>query len=280
MGVGNEMTAKRRPRQNAITFEVRSGALSVLGRPIFTGDQKDLVREIEAQLTNERPALLVTLNVDQTLNLERNDAFRSTVAESELLVIDGTPISWLGALLGANTAHRNTGADLLPAVASVAAERGWRIAITGGSIASAGAAASALKHRYGAEIHAVEFPFIRDIDDPRAQEVIVRLWELRPAVVFVCLGSPKQELWFARWRSELPPAVYVGAGAAVDFAAGFARRAPQLLQRLGLEWAYRLVHEPRRLGHRYLVRGPGFLRIIARSVIRKCFRGDRDASTK
>jgi glycosyltransferase involved in cell wall biosynthesis len=95
---------------------------------------------------------------------------------------------------------------------------------------------------------------------------VARLRSLRPDIVFLCLGFPLQEAWWAHWRDRLPAAVYVGAGAAVDFAAGVRSRAPRAVQRLGMEWCWRLAQEPRRLAHRYLVRGPRFLVVAARSL--------------
>ncbi|MDN5573728.1 MAG: WecB/TagA/CpsF family glycosyltransferase, partial [Micrococcales bacterium] len=101
------------------------------------------------------------------------------------------------------------------------------------------------------------------------------LAQLDPSLVYLCLGSPKQEAWFEHWRRELPAAVYVGAGAAVDFAAGARRRAPRALQMIGGEWTWRLVQEPRRMAGRYLGRGPRFLGVIARSVLRDRLRVGR-----
>lgn len=108
---------------------------------------------------------------------------------------------------------------------------------------------------------------LSDVDDPASLEVVEALASLEPDLVFVCLGSPKQDVWVSRWRAKLPPAVYIGAGAAVDFVAGTKRRAPRALQRLGLEWAFRLAQEPRRLARRYLVRGPAFAMVAVRSLI-------------
>ncbi len=88
-------------------------------------------------------------------------------------------------------------------------------------------------------------------------------------VTFICLGSPKQELWFLENRHELPPGIYVGAGAAIDFAGGAKKRAPVLAQRIGMEWVWRLAQEPRRLARRYLVDGPKFIFVVVRSVVRR-----------
>jgi N-acetylglucosaminyldiphosphoundecaprenol N-acetyl-beta-D-mannosaminyltransferase len=85
----------------------------------------------------------------------------------------------------------------------------------------------------------------------------------------VCLGAPKQELFSDRNRARLAPAVLIGFGAAVDFAAGTMPRAPAWLSRIGLEWAFRLGREPRRLAARYLLRDPEFFTIVAKQALQR-----------
>src|SRR4029453_15188602 len=87
-------------------------------------------------------------------------------------------------------------------------------------------------------------------------------------ILFVGLGTPKQERWMAAHRREVN-AVMLGVGAAFDFLAGRKRQAPRLLQRLGLEWLYRLVHEPRRLWRRYLYRNPRFVVLFTAQLLRE-----------
>jgi N-acetylglucosaminyldiphosphoundecaprenol N-acetyl-beta-D-mannosaminyltransferase len=98
-------------------------------------------------------------------------------------------------------------------------------------------------------------------DEERA--CIERLARAKADLIFVCLGAPKQEFFSDRNVAALAPAVLVCFGAAVDFAAGTVPRAPAWVSRVGLEWAFRLVREPRRLASRYLLRDPEFLKIVA-----------------
>ena len=101
-----------------------------------------------------------------------------------------------------------------------------------------------------------------DAPDARRREVIDDIRRAAPDLVIVGLGAPKQELWIDASAPLLRPAVLLGVGASIDFLAGAARRAPRWMSAAGLEWAYRLVHEPRRLWRRYLVRDPKFLVIV------------------
>jgi len=243
------------------------GTVTLAGQELFLGGADDLVAAIDGLLPAREVHTIITPNVDQTLNLRTDPALATAYDEASIRITDGFPLVVLGHRLGAHRLERLTGADLLPLAAQIAAERGWRIALTGGGPGVAAHAAAVLRDRVDADIVAVDFPRITSVDDPESLSVVEVLTELEPDLVFVCLGSPKQDVWVSRWRAKLPPAVYIGAGAAVDFVAGTKKRAPVILQRLGLEWFYRLAQEPRRLARRYLVRGPAFALIGVRSLL-------------
>ncbi|WP_157560683.1 WecB/TagA/CpsF family glycosyltransferase [Microbacterium gubbeenense] len=260
------MTRQYRQPVEGPIFHLIDGQLAFMGKPLFGANMQLLLDKLQELSSQSRPALVITLNVDQALNLEHDWNFRAVFESADLVVIDGTPISWLGKVLGATEVSRNTGADLLPACASVGKERGWRIGVTGGSTEVSQLATNNLADKFGADLCSVPFPMISAPDDSASQPVVEALKKIAPDIVFLCLGSPKQELWFGSWHSQLPPAVYIGAGAAADFSAGVMTRAPVFMQRLGLEWLFRLAHEPRRLAHRYLIRGPRFLLLACRSV--------------
>ena len=215
-----------------------------------------------------RAHLVATLNVDQALHVRDDPRVAAAFDLASLRVADGAPVVALSRLLGRPLPGRVTGADLLPAVCARAARDGRRVAIVGGRPGVGDEAARRLIGRWPAlQVVAVLAPPLGFEDDPEQDDAVVRVLEqARPDVVFVCLGCPKQELWVAERLHRLPFAVYLGVGAAVDFAAGTVRRAPAVLQRAGLEWAWRLGQERRRLAHRYLVRGPRFLTLIAEDL--------------
>jgi N-acetylglucosaminyldiphosphoundecaprenol N-acetyl-beta-D-mannosaminyltransferase len=238
--------------------------------PLYGGSRDELISKLGAWIRDDRQALVVTTNVDQVLDFERRDDSRHAYANADVVLIDGMPVSFLARALGAKRADRITGAELLPAMVSAAQETGWRIAIAGGAPEVAEAAVQNLKVQYpAATVQAVPFPLIADVRDLKSEAVVSQLREFKPDVVFLCLGAPKQEAWYGHWRAALPAGVYIGAGAAVDFAAGRASRAPGWAQAAGLEWAWRLGQEPRRLARRYLVKGPKFMRIIIRSFVNR-----------
>lgn len=261
------------PDREPMVLEVTSSGSPLLGGyTLFEGDLEDLLDRLEELLPAERALAVITPNVDQTINLQDDPLLRHAFSAAEIRIADGTPLVLLGRLLGARRLHRLTGADLLIAAASRSKASGWRIVITGGRPEVADLAVAYLRRDHGADVHAVPFPHIANVADPTGRQVVDALAALRPDLVFVCLGSPKQDVWVDHWRDALPPAVYVGAGAAVDFAAGVKARAPRAVQAVGLEWVYRLAQEPRRLARRYLVRDPLFIGIVVRSALRRARR--------
>lgn len=252
--------------------------LVVAGVPVFMGSEEAFVDRI---VKDERPCtaeLVVTPNVDQLINLNENRAFRRAYRSAQIAVLDGMPLVVTARALGHAGAQRITGADLISALATAASGTEHHLVVTGGRADVAQRAAQRLREISTARISAIDFPNIGSVDDPVSLQVVEQIKNAAPTIVFLCLGSPKQELWFHHWRHELPSGTYVGAGAAVDFAAGAVVRAPAFLQRFALEWMWRLAHEPGRLWHRYLIKGPRFLSIAWRSWRHRD--GSESASTK
>lgn len=244
------------------------GTLLLGGAELFVGDESDLLARLDSLIASDTPQLVVTPNVDHAINLADQPDYARVYHRAALRLIDGAPVLWLARLLGVGQAHKFSGSDLIGICAAAAEERAWNMVMIGGDETICREAEDQLRTTYPharATFSAVPVPFLSGPADPLSAQVVKDLETLDPSIVFICLGSPKQELWFEAWSSSLPPAVYVGAGATLEFVAGRKQRAPELIQRIGLEWAWRLALEPRRLWKRYLVKGPRFLPIAVRS---------------
>lgn len=210
-----------------------------------------------------------TPNVDHVVVAERDGPFRDAYAAADLCLADGMPLVWASRLLGGGIPEKVSGSDLVLPLVERAAARGWRIYLLGGAPGVAERAADRLRER---------FPSIRvaGADSPRVaadgthgadmEAALGRIRAARPELVLVAFGAPKQELWIHRNRDRLRPAVALGIGASIDFVAGRVRRAPRWMSRGGLEWLWRLSHEPRRLWRRYLVEDPRFAAIVLREL--------------
>lgn len=226
------------------------------------------IARIDELIRSERPALVVTPNVDHLLRIQKDRDFASVVANADLVLADGLPIVWASRLLGRPLKERVAGSDLFPKLCEHAARHGYRVFFLGGAPGAAEEARRILECRHAAlqvvGTHCPPFGFERDQEADRQAVEAVRA--ARPDILFVGLGSPKQERWIAAHIRECDVPVSIGVGISFSFVAGHVRRAPRWLQRLGLEWAHRLCCEPRRLWRRYLIRGPAFLPLVAREL--------------
>lgn len=187
-----------------------------------------------------------------------------------LLLADGMPIAWRGQLLTAQPWPRVTGADLLPAVLALAESNRQRVGFFGGSTRTHRLLKERLRQRYPAlALSGMWAPKPADIESRTHVEAIRAA---RTDILVVSLGKPRQELWVDQHGHATGARVFLPCGGAIDFLAGTTRRAPQWMQRAGLEWLYRLTREPRRLGRRYLLQGPlALLRAVRAQLI--CYPG-------
>lgn len=212
--------------------------------------------------------LVFTPNVDHVVQLRRDGDLSRAYSKATLRLADGAPIVLVSRLTGDPLPARVAGADLLPSLCRRAAELGLRVFVLGGAPDALLNGMARLAETYpGLMIdgYSPEFGFERDPE--RAAEVARRVRTARADIVFCCLGAPKSEKWTATMLPQLGSGVILSVGAAIDFAAGGKRRAPVLVQRLGMEWLFRLLQEPGRLWRRYLVEDREFLWLAAREVL-------------
>ena len=211
------------------------------------------------------PRYIVTPNVDHFMKTRTNEHLRSVYANAALSLADGVPVVWAARLLGQPLKEKVSGSDLLPELCGQATEMGLRVFLIGGAPGVAERARDRLKERHpGLQVVGVRSPQISaDGSDPQIDETLKHIRETAPNLVFVAFGNPKQELWMARYHRDVGAAVCIGVGGSLDFIASAQRRAPQWMQRTGLEWLWRLACEPRRLWKRYLVDDLPFLWFVA-----------------
>jgi N-acetylglucosaminyldiphosphoundecaprenol N-acetyl-beta-D-mannosaminyltransferase len=207
--------------------------------------------------------------VNNVIEAYDDPGYRAVMDGADLVTPDGMPLVWGLRLLGVPDATRVYGPDLTPLVCEQAAKQGIAVGFYGGTEAVLQQLTANLRRRFPLLKIAYCFspPFRPSTvsEDRRTTEDINRSGA---RILFVGLGAPKQERWMADHQAKVN-AVMLGVGAAFDFLAGNKRQAPRLMQRLGLEWLYRLVHEPRRLWRRYLYRNPRFVVLFATQLLRE-----------
>jgi N-acetylglucosaminyldiphosphoundecaprenol N-acetyl-beta-D-mannosaminyltransferase len=202
-----------------------------------------------------------TPNVDYVFRAQRDPAFRDAINDANLRVPDGKWIVYASRVAGRPLRATVTGRLLIPRLAAACRDRGLAIGLMGaGPGVAADAAARLMEAQPGLVIsHAISPPMGFTVGSDADRAVVDEISAAPPAVLFVALGAPKQELWMQAHRSEFPTTVLVGVGAGLDIVAGRFRTAPAWMTRFGFEWLFRLVQEPRRLARRYLVDDPWIL---------------------
>lgn len=224
---------------------------------------------IEELIAARKGGYVVTPNIDHVVLAETNTAFRDSYTNASLSLVDGQPLVWASRMLGQALPEKISGADLILPLMERAAQQKWRVYFMGAGPGVAEKAAEVVQKRYGTDVVGCDSP--RVSVDPDAAENAAPLAKLKaskPDIVLVALGAPKQEVWMHRCAPQYAPAVAFGIGAGLDFIAGTVKRAPPWMSKNGLEWAYRLSREPRRMWRRYLVNDPKFLLILARTLKR------------
>jgi N-acetylglucosaminyldiphosphoundecaprenol N-acetyl-beta-D-mannosaminyltransferase len=195
-----------------------------------------------------------TVNLDFLTNAHRDPEAHSILTDSGLSLPDGAPIVWLGRLRGIRPPGRVAGADLVPQLVERAAAEGIPVFFLGGENGAARTAADRLMERHPELQVSVYEPPRAPLEDMDNDEIFRRVNEAQPAILLVAFGHPKQEKWIHRHSARLPM-VSIGVGCSFDLIAGQRSRAPKWMQQGGLEWAYRVIHEPGRLTRRYITDG-------------------------
>ncbi|MEX0745745.1 MAG: WecB/TagA/CpsF family glycosyltransferase [Phycisphaeraceae bacterium] len=235
------------------------------------------IRHVLGALSAGRGGWVITPNLDHLRRARHDTAYRGMLGEADLVVADGMPLVWASRLQGTPLPERVPGSSLTCTLSEAAALRGHSLFLIGGAPGTADAAAETLRLRFPgltiAGTHAAPYGFQ---EQPEALASLrERLHLAGPDIVFVALGSPKQERLIREMRSVLPRAWWLGVGISFSFVCGDVRRAPQWMQAAGLEWAHRLAHEPGRLARRYLVDGPPFaVSMLCRAGLRRVGVGD------
>jgi N-acetylglucosaminyldiphosphoundecaprenol N-acetyl-beta-D-mannosaminyltransferase len=232
--------------------------------------EKDLVRYVIRESKVGNGGRVVTPNVDILRQVRKNPEALLLVRHATLTVPDGMPLIWAGKLSGKPFVERVTGSSLIFTLTAAAAEAGLSVYLLGGKPGVAEAAGENLANRYpGLKVVGADGPPLGFNFSPKDMATVSQsVMDATPNIVYVGLGFPKQEWVICELAPLLPSTWFIGCGAAIPFAAGSARRAPEWMQRYGLEWAHRLASEPRRLFRRYIFQGlPYAAELLARAVI-------------
>jgi N-acetylglucosaminyldiphosphoundecaprenol N-acetyl-beta-D-mannosaminyltransferase len=230
----------------------------VLGVETAASTLEAATSDLVGQAVGDGGGYVCLCNVHVLMAARREPDVARALSAARTVYADGAPVAWLQRR-GGLAAERVAGPDLLESVVSAGREVGLRHVLFGSTEPVLERVAATLEQRYpGADIAALLAPPVASFD-LLGGPWLERIRAHKPDVVWCSLGAPKQELWMHRFAAELAPAVVVGVGAAFDFVAGAKRRAPEWMQRCGIEWFHRLASEPGRLGPRYVTTNTQFV---------------------
>ena len=218
-------------------------------------NQAEAVAAVDELVKAGKPSYIVEVNTDVMIKIDGDEYLRKITDEADMVLVDGMPLVWISKLKKNPVKERVSGSDLTLSVCKMAEERGYSVYIVGGSEEVAARAAENLRERYPALSvkGAYSPPFGFEKDENELAHIRALLEEAKPDIVFACLGCPKQEKWIYENYKKTQVPVYLCAGATVDFLAGNVKRAPEWICRIGFEWFYRFLMEPKRLFKRYFV---------------------------
>lgn len=249
--------------------------IKLMGTQFVAVSEATCVSYIAEELAARRGGWVVTANLDHLRRLVVDPSYKQLCDGASLIVADGMPIVWAARMQGTALPERVAGSDLISSLSQAVGRQGGSVYLLGGEPGTAERAGEILAQRYpGLQIAGTDCPPMGFEREPgKKQAVVDRVVAARPDVVYVALGSPKQEQLIDELRPLLPGTWWMGVGISFSFLTGDVQRAPRWMRRIGLEWIHRLAQEPRRLARRYLLEDMPFaVRLFGHVLVRR-FKG-------
>jgi N-acetylglucosaminyldiphosphoundecaprenol N-acetyl-beta-D-mannosaminyltransferase len=217
---------------------------------------EELQSRIGLAVADDERIVIANHNLNSLALVRRHRKLQEFYQEAELVHIDGMSLIFMARLLGhrLEASRRVTYADWLPHILAKAEREGWRVYFLGGRPEMLVAAVARMRQAYPKLAFRAHDGYFDSTPDGAANRaVLAEIRDFRPHILMVGMGMPRQELWIHDHRPAIGANVVLPAGAALDLFSGTVRTPPRWLGRVGLEWAYRLLREPRRLWRRYLL---------------------------
>lgn len=239
-------------KTDPLTSSAMAAPIAILGVPFDSVTTAETVDIIARMIASGQPHYLATANVDFLAQAAQDVELRRILFDAHLVLCDGTPLLWASRLLGNRLPERVAGSDIVPLLLKEAASKGYRIYFLGAEPDVCATAVARLREQYpNIQIVGHHSPPFKPLLEMDHDDIIHRIQEAKPDLLFVGFGCPKQEKWINMHYQRLGVPVCIGVGGTIDFLAGHRRRAPVWMRKAGVEWIYRMAQEPRRLFKRY-----------------------------
>lgn len=240
---------------------------TLFGVPVHALTMDETIQKVEETIAQNGQLQIGVVNAAKIVNMHRDESLRQDVVSSDLILADGMAVVWASHLLGQPLPERVAGIDLMLRMLRHGNKLRYRVYCLG--------ATDEVLEKVAIKI-AADYPNVNIVGKWNgyftAEEeavVVADIKSARPDILFVAITSPKKEQFLARWSDELAVPICHGVGGSFDVLAGKVERAPEVWQRLGLEWLYRVKQEPKRLWKRYLVTNVLFCGMVVRGILQR-----------
>jgi N-acetylglucosaminyldiphosphoundecaprenol N-acetyl-beta-D-mannosaminyltransferase len=253
---------------SALPLQLPAPRVNILGVGISPIDMSQALTQISTWIENKEQHYVSVCTVHTIMECQRAETMRQAINQAGLATPDGMPLVWLSKWQSRLEVSRVYGPDLMLALCRLSAERGYTHYFYGGAAGVPELLAQKLQQHFpGMKIAGTYSPPFRALTPTEDSQIVNQINQAKPDIVWVGLGTPKQDLWMAAQRKQLTAPVLIGVGAAFDFHTGRIPQAPRWMQQSGLEWFFRLWQEPRRLWYRYGVYNPLFVLLIIAQML-------------
>ncbi len=233
-------------------------------------NMNEAIEKIDSFVKSFKYNMVVTPNVDHIVKLQKDEEFKRVYDNSDLVLVDGQILVWSSKLLRKGLKEKVSGSDLLPNLCEHSVDKGYKVFFLGGMPGVADKAAKVLKEKQPnlKIVGTYSPPFGFENDEKENDKINNMLLKLKPDILFVGLGAPKQEKWIFNNKDKYKVPVSLGIGASFDFVAGTIKRAPKWMQQCGLEWFFRFLKEPKRLFRRYFIDDSVFILMFINEIFK------------
>lgn len=241
------------------SFSKRPARINITGIPVDNLSQKETLEIIDGYINEkQKNRLMVVVNASKLVLAKEDKELREILLNADIVTADGMSVVWASQLIGTPLKERVTGIDTFENLVEMAAQKGYSVYFLG---AKPDVVEALVKH-YRDYLPNLKIAGYHDGYFGRNEDVIEDIKKTTPDILFVAMGSPRQEKWQATNLAKLGVSFTIGVGGSFDHVAGFSQRAPKWMQENGLEWLYRFLQEPTRLWQRYLLGNTKFILLV------------------
>ena len=233
---------------------------------------KEAIEATEILINKGENSFIVTPNVDHIVKVQEDIEFKEIYDKADLVLADGMPLIWVSKLLRKSLKEKVSGSDLFPLLCKMCEGKGYSVFLLGSASQEIIETTAQNLNNLFPKLKIVgklspSFGFEKKENETK--DIIEKIKSVKPDILFVGVGAPKQEKWIYKYKNDYMVPVSIGIGASFDFIAGTVKRAPKWMQNLGLEWFYRFLQEPKRMFRRYFIDDSKFFKLILKEVLNK-----------